>query len=128
MLQHTHGWMLLLAAFVIGCGTTKLFDPLPPDLDRTVVPTQTIDMTAENFHFTPEEIRVKEGTLVTLRVRAIEGTHGFSLGAFGIDELLEENQTKVIEFYAAKKGEYTFRCSHFCGIGHFGMGGKIIIE
>lgn len=120
--------MVLTLAIVVGCGTTKLFDSVPPDLDREHVPKLTVDMTAEDFHFTPEEVRVKEGTLVTFRITSIEGTHGFALGAFGIDERLEENQTKVIEVYAARKGSYTFRCSRFCGIGHFGMNGRLIIE
>jgi len=91
------------------------------------VPHQTIEMTAEDFHFTPEAIRVAAGTLVTLRITA-DGTHGFSLAAFGIDERLESGETKVIEFFAGQKGEYGFRCSHFCGIGHLGMTGTIVVE
>lgn len=119
---------VILSLGLFGCGTTRLFDPVPADLDREHVPRVTIEMTAEDFHFTPEEVRVKEGTLVTFRITSIEGTHGFALGAFGIDERLDEHQTKVIEVYAAKKGTYTFRCSHFCGLGHFGMSGTLIIE
>ena len=110
------------------CGSSKQFDAIPSDLDTQNVPRQTIDVTAESYKFTPEVIRVNAGTLVTLRIKSIEGTHGFQLGAFGIDERLDENEPKVIEFYASKKGEYGFRCSHFCGIGHLGMTGKLIVE
>ena len=85
-------------------------------------------MTAERYHFSPDELHLKVGTLVQIKVRSINGTHGFKLGDFGIDETIEEGETKVIEFYAQEKGEYGFRCSHFCGIGHFGMSGKVIIE
>ncbi len=120
--------LMVSVLLLFGCATAKLFDAVPPGLDRNSVPHTTIEMTAEHFHFTPEEVRVHEGTLVVLKVRAIDGTHGFALGAFGIDERLEEHETKTIEFFAAKKGEYTFRCSHFCGLGHFGMSGRIIIE
>ncbi len=120
--------LMVSLLLLLGCATAKLFDAVPPGLDRNSVPRTTIEMTAEHFHFTPEEVRVHEGTLVVLKVRAIDGTHGFALGAFGIDERLEEHETKTIEFFAAKKGEYTFRCSHFCGLGHFGMSGRIIIE
>lgn len=111
-----------------GCGTSQQFTAVPPDLNKDTVPQQSIEMTAEHFHFAPEEIRVKVGTLVTVRVTAIDGTHGFKLGAFGIDETIEEGQTKVVEFYAGTKGEYSFKCSHFCGIGHLGMNGKLIVE
>lgn len=112
----------------VGCGTSQQFIAVPPDIDRENVPKQTIEMTAERFHFTPEELHVNVGTLVTLRITAIDGTHGFDLGAFGIDKTLEEGQTEVIEFYAAQKGEYGFKCSHFCGVGHLWMNGKVVVE
>ncbi len=85
-------------------------------------------MTTESYKFTPEVIRVQSGTLVTLKIKAIDGTHGFQLSAFGIDERLDDNETKTIQFYASKKGEYGFRCSRFCGLGYLGMTGKVVIE
>lgn len=117
---------LILA--LAGCGASQQFVAVPSNLDRDAVPHQEIAVSAQDYHFSPEEIRVREGTLVTLRITAIEGTHGFALGAFGIEEMLEEGTTVRVEFYAAEKGEYGFRCSHFCGWGHFGMTGKLIIE
>lgn len=119
---------LLFLIAMGGCGPSQLFPSLPADLNRETAHKETIEMTAEHFHFTPDVLHVKQGTLVTLKVKAIDGTHGFSLGAFGIDEKIEENETKVIEFYAGQKGEYGFKCSHFCGLGHLGMNGKVIVE
>ncbi len=117
-----------LGMLVVGCGTSQQFPAIPESVDRGKVPHETIEMTAEHFHFTPDVVKVKQGTLVTINVKAIDGTHGFKLAAFGIDERIEENETKTIEFYAGEKGEYSFRCSHFCGIGHLGMTGKVIVE
>ncbi|MGA7161765.1 MAG: cupredoxin domain-containing protein [Bacteroidota bacterium] len=114
--------------FLSACGSSKLFDAIPPDLDVHNIAKVTVNVTAESYKFTPEVIRVNAGTLVTLKIKSIEGTHGFQLGAFGIDERLDENELKLIEFYASKKGEYRFRCSHLCGIGHLGMTGKVIVE
>ena len=116
------------AALFMACGSSQQFTAIPSSIDRDNVPHQTIEMTAEHFHFTPDIVRVKQGTLVTIVVKAIDGTHGFSLGAFGIDERIEENDTRTIEFYAGEKGEYSFHCSHFCGIGHLGITGRIIVE
>jgi heme/copper-type cytochrome/quinol oxidase subunit 2 len=113
---------------LLGCGGTQEFVAVPKEISRATVPTQTVEVTAEDFHFTPDIIHVKKGTLLTLIVRSIEGTHGFKIGAFGIDETIEENQTRIIELYAGKEGEYNFRCSHFCGLGHLGMTGKVIVE
>lgn len=122
------GAPVVSAMLLWACGTSQQFVAVPDTVDREQVPRQTIEMTAEHFHFTPEIVRVKQGTLVMIKVKAIDGTHGFSLGAFGIDERLEEGETKVIEFFAGEKGEYGFKCSHFCGIGHLGMNGKIVVE
>ena len=119
---------MAFVAFMSGCGSSQQFAAVPPDLHYENVPKQTVEMTAEHFHFTPDEIHVQQGTFVTLKVRSIDGTHGFKLGAFGIDETIEENETKVVEFYAGHKGEYGFKCSHVCGLGHLGMNGKVIIE
>lgn len=119
---------LILMLALAGCGPSQHFVAVPSQLDRNAVPHQEIAVTAQDYHFSPEEIRVRQGTLVTLRITAIEGTHGFALGAFGIEEMLEEGTTVRVEFYAAEQGEYSFRCSHFCGWGHFGMTGKLIIE
>ena len=118
--------ILILA--LAGCGASKQFVAIPSNLDRNAVPHQEIAVTAQDYRFSPEEIRVHQGTLVTLRITAIEGTHGFALGAFGIEEMLDEGTTVRVEFYAAEKGEYSFRCSHFCGWGHFGMTGKLIVD
>ena len=118
-------------AFVLafaGCGSSQLFVAVPPGLQRDSVVHDTVDVRAQRYAFTPDEIHVKAGTLVTLRLRALDATHGFSLGAFGIDQRLEEGDTTWVEFYAPQKGEYDFKCSHFCGLGHLGMNGKIVVE
>jgi cytochrome c oxidase subunit II len=121
--------ILLFALFLMyACGESQKFVSVPKDLNMGSVPKDTIEVIAKDFEFIPDTIRVKEGTLVTLRLKSIEGTHGFELGAFGIDETLEENIEKIVDFYAAEKGIYGIRCSHFCGIGHLGMTGELVIE
>lgn len=120
--------LFFLIVLSFGCGSSQQFVAVPPTIDKEKVPRQTVEMTAEHFHFTPEDLHVTAGTLVMLKITAIDGTHGFKFGAFGIDETIEKNETKVIEFYAGEKGKYGFRCSHFCGIGHLWMTGKVIIE
>jgi plastocyanin len=124
---NTHAFLLVAGIFLVGCGSSQQFVAIPSTIDRTAVPHETIRMTAEDFHFTPEEIHVKQGTLVKLQITA-DGTHGISIGAFGIDERLEDGDTTEIEFYAQEKGEFGFHCSHFCGIGHLGMTGKLVVE
>lgn len=116
---------VLLAA--AGCSGPKV-EPIPASIDPAKVPQQKVEMTAKKYEFDPSEVRVKQGTLVTLEVVSIEGTHGIAIGRFGIDEPLPQGEKKTIRFYAAEKGEIPFSCSHFCGWGHFSMNGKFIVE
>ena len=118
----------MTAVILSGCGASQQFPAVPSGLDRTAVPVREVTMTARRYEFVPDTVRVSAGTLLKLRVTSSGGTHGFALGAFGIDERLEEGVTKEIEVYASGKGVYTFKCSHLCGIGHFGMNGVLIVE
>jgi heme/copper-type cytochrome/quinol oxidase subunit 2 len=112
---------------------------------KTEEPVQVVEMTAKKYDYSPDEIRVKKGTRVQLKIRATDRTHGFKIrlypegapenGEPGIRMVdnqnnfkLEENQERTIEFVAARPGTYFFRCSVFCGMGHRGMSGKIIVE
>jgi cytochrome c oxidase subunit 2 len=119
---------LPLLALLFGCSASKQFEPIPREIDTEKVPHQIIEMTAEHFHYTPEEIHAKQGTLLIIKIKSIDGTHGFKLGDFGIDLKLEEGVVNTVEVYLPTNGEYGFRCSHFCGIGHLGMKGKLIVE
>jgi len=122
--------LTLAAALTVpaGCGSSQLFEAVPPGVDRTTVPTVELAMTAHRYAFVPDTLRVPAGTLLKLRVTSTGGTHGFALAAFGIDERLEEGVPKEIELYAQRAGVYPFKCSHLCGIGHFGMDGVLIVQ
>ena len=112
---------------------------------QTAPPVKVIEMTAKKYEYSPSEIRVKKGTRVQLKIRATDRTHGFKIVLYpeGADEngapglkfdaqqdnwKLEENQERVIEFVAERAGTYAFKCSIFCGFGHKGMKGVLIVE
>ena len=112
---------------------------------KTEEPVQVVEMTAKKYAYSPEEIRVKKGTRVQLKIRATDRTHGFKIQLYPegtpekgepglriadnqINFKLEENQERTIEFVAERPGTYIFRCSVFCGMGHRGMNGKVIVE
>ena len=121
---------LLFAAgtMLLGCGTSQQFVAIPPDLDRASVPVQVVEMKARRFEFDPEVVNVKAGTLVTLKITALDGTHGFALGAFGIDERIEEGETKTIEFDADKGGVFPYYCTNFCSDLHREMQGYLLVK
>lgn len=108
---------------------------------------QVIEVSAKKYEFTPTEIRVKKGAHVQLKITATDREHGFQVSAFaeGADKKgepglkfdanatkpefkLPQDQPVTIEFTATQSGTYDFKCSVFCGLGHGGMRGQIIVE
>jgi cytochrome c oxidase subunit II len=120
--------LLLGACVVAGCSSGGTMTAVPSDVDLATVPETTVVITAENSHFTPDLVHVKAGTLVNLTIKSIEGTHGFVISEYGIDEEIEEGKSVTVRFYSRERGEIGFRCNHFCGLGHFGMNGKVLVE
>lgn len=91
-------------------------------------PIKEVFITAKQWQFDPNEIKVKMGEKVRLKIKSVDVEHGFSLSAFGIDKTISPGKETVIEFVADKKGEFPFFCSIFCGEGHSGMRGKLVVE
>ena len=91
-------------------------------------PVKEFSMIAKKWQFDPSTINVKQGDKVRLKIKSIDVTHGFSLLDFSVNENLEPEKEVIVEFIADKKGEFSFFCSVFCGAGHSGMKGKLIVE
>jgi heme/copper-type cytochrome/quinol oxidase subunit 2 len=106
-----------------------------------------IEVTAKTFEFTPNEIHVKAGERVQIKLRTADRAHGLKLNIYpegasedgnpGLvfehpqdDAKVEKHKDRVIEFVAARPGTYDFVCSVRCsmGHGHDRMTGKLIVE
>ena len=71
---------------------------------------------------------MKLGDKVRLKVKSIDVDHGLAIPEFGVNLILKPNELQTVEFVADKKGEFPFFCSVYCGVGHGGMRGKLIVE
>jgi len=109
------GVLALLAAFNSG-GCKK------------AVEVQAIEVTAKKFEFSPNPIRVKKGQPVKLTITATDRDHGFAIDAFNISQKLKQGEPTVIEFTPDKTGDFPFKCALFCGSGHGGMKGSVVVE
>jgi len=116
--------MLVLTLMVAFAGPVALTQEATPGSGSSV----EIKVTAKKFEYDPKVITVKKGTHVRLLITATDHDHGFKLAAFDIDQLIEKGSTATIEFTASKAGTFPFQCSHFCGIGHGKMKGKLVVE
>lgn len=85
-------------------------------------------ITAKQFQFEPSTIEVNKGDKVKLVITSTDVPHGFKIAEYGINERLEPGKPTTIEFTADKQGTFTTFCSVFCGSGHSGMKGKLIVK
>lgn len=89
---------------------------------------QVIRVTAKQFEYVPNPIRVKGGIPVRLIITSQDVTHGFAIDALNINAKVEKGKDTVVEFTPNKPGSYDIYCNSFCGLGHFGMHGKLIVK
>lgn len=75
------------------------------------------------------EIRVKKGEVVKLKITSFDVVHDFALPAYGIIERIYPGKVTVVTFRADEPGEYPFFCTASCGFpSHVWMRGKLVVE
>lgn len=90
--------------------------------------TKEFNVIAKRWDFSPSTITVNEGDTVILNIESIDVTHGFAIPDFGVSESLSPGNTVKIEFVADKTGTFSFFCNVFCGSGHSGMRGTLVVQ
>jgi cytochrome c oxidase subunit 2 len=85
----------------------------------------TIDMKAYKYAYDPGDITVHKGQKITLNITAVDRKHGFKLDAYNINVTIPKGVVTTVTFVADKTGEFPFKCSVFCGPGHFNMQGVL---
>ena len=95
--------------------------------DDAEMPVKRIKMDAENWKWSPNQIRVQEGTKVILQIRSFDATHRFDMKDFGLKVVLPQDKTTTVEFIAEKPGKYKWKCGRPCGDGCPRMRGTLTI-
>ena len=108
-------------------------DNLSGDVTQDISPktssgVKEFTMIASRWKFEPNKITVNQGDLVRLKIISTDVAHGIAIPDYKINEYLSPGQTVNIEFVADRKGTFPFACSVSCGVGHSGMGGKLIVK
>ncbi|MCG6551440.1 MAG: cupredoxin domain-containing protein [Candidatus Magnetominusculus sp. LBB02] len=89
---------------------------------------QVIKITAKMFEFTPSKIKLKKGVAVILDFVSLDRHHGFDCSGIGIRTDIWPGQVNKQRVVPQKAGTHEFHCDRFCGDGHEGMSGEIIVE
>jgi cytochrome c oxidase subunit 2 len=82
---------------------------------------RVIEITAKRFAFSPNEITIKKGETVEIRLTSEDVIHGFFMRALKIDEDIEPGKPTEITLTPQTAGTFTTICDHFCGANHGNM-------
>ena len=107
--------------------TLALFAGASPS--PAAAPVKTIEVAASRYKFDPESIEVDEGDRVVLKMRSLDVAHGLAVKEFKAQAAIPKGgEVVTLEFVASKAGTYALECSEYCGRGHKGMKGQLVVH
>ena len=89
---------------------------------------RVIEIVAQRFTFTPNEIVLKRGEAVTLAIKSLDFPHGFNVPALGVRADLMPGQVTKVKLQPMQSGKIDFLCDNFCGDGHEKMHGRFVVQ
>jgi cytochrome c oxidase subunit 2 len=89
---------------------------------------RVVEISAKRFEFSPNQITLKTGESVTLRLTTDDVKHGFLQKALKIDAAIVPGKTTEVSFTPQVAGTFTTICDNFCGSGHGNMKMTIVVE
>ena len=91
-------------------------------------PARVIEIKAKKFEFSPNQLTLKKGETVTLRLMSEDRVHGFFQRALGIDSEIDPAKPSDVTVTPTAPGTYQVICDHYCGYGHGNMNMTITVE
>ena len=88
---------------------------------------QVIQITAKRFEYSPKEITLKKGVPVVLEFTSLDRLHGFDCPGLKLRMDIRPGKVNTLRFAPDKTGTFPFHCDNFCGSGHEGLRGTIIV-
>ena len=88
---------------------------------------RVIKVVARKFVFLPNVIELKKGEAVTLEFTSPEVVMGFNAPDFKIRADIIPGTASRLRFTPDKAGTFPFLCDIFCGDGHEGMSGQLVV-
>lgn len=86
-----------------------------------------VRLISQMYAFLPAEIEVPSNVPVTFRVTSVDVIHGFQIVGTNANATVVPGYVSQFTITFPHDGEYLIVCNEFCGIGHHGMYGKVIV-
>jgi heme/copper-type cytochrome/quinol oxidase subunit 2 len=118
-----HSYLSLLLFTM--AGLIVAFAPLPGPVFAPEVRTFRIE--AQQFAYSPSELTVQPGDIVTIELVSTDVVHGLYIDGYDLSVEADPGQTARMTFAADKPGSFRFRCNVTCGAMHPFMIGKLTV-
>ena len=120
--------------FLVACVVVTLAAGVAAAASRSQSPGESkqvkeVQMTAKKYDFSPDTVDVSAGTRIIFKITAEDREHGFQIA--GVKDgcvKIKKGETATVGYLAEKAGTVEFKCCVFCGMGHGGMKGKIVVR
>jgi heme/copper-type cytochrome/quinol oxidase subunit 2 len=113
----------LAPLFFVMAGLVVAFAPLPV---QSIAPQErTFRIDARQFAYSPSELKVNTGDIVTFQLVSNDVVHGLYVDGYDVSVEADPGQTATLTFTANKTGSFRFRCNVTCGAMHPFMIGKL---
>ena len=83
---------------------------------------------SRQFSFEPREITVPVGSTVTFFVTSVDVQHGMKIQGTNVNMQVVPGHVSTLTATFDEPGVYPYICTEFCGLGHAGMFGQVIVE
>ena len=113
-------WLLGVAA---GCSSSS--EAATPVADANL---PVISISARQWAFSPASITLQKGVPVFLELSSTDVHHGFNLPDLGVRTDVLPGQKVRVRVTPDKTGTFGFFCDFFCGSGHEGMQGQVVVQ
>ncbi|MHB8472292.1 MAG: cupredoxin domain-containing protein [Gammaproteobacteria bacterium] len=117
---------LVIGAALLGTGVIAIL--LNANAGSVTGSTQTIHITAQRFSYSPARVVLKKGVPVILELSSADRLHGFDIPALGVRTDVVPGQTMRLRIVPNKVGRFAFHCDNYCGSGHEGMTGMVVVR
>lgn len=87
----------------------------------------TVYMIAQMWVYQPSEVRVPTGAEVTFYITSKDISHGIIIEQHDVNLMLLPGQIAQATTTFRRPGTYRMICHEYCGTGHQGMIGKIVV-
>lgn len=87
-----------------------------------------IEITAQRFRFTPNEIPLKVGERVVIALSSLDFEHGFSVPELRLRADFVPGRVVRVELQPKVAGKLDFLCDNFCGDDHEDMYGRFLVS